>query len=110
MKKEDADKIKCDRCGAVTSLFQHDYGWRCPQCIWNEREIMLEALSACDCYFTYLGQGTGEEMAHELTKAALLLRTHKCTECLGHGKVIIDRGRGYIDRCKTCDGKGVERE
>lgn len=129
MRKEDADKIKCDRCGGVIGLFQHDHGWRCPRCIWNEREIMLEALTACYDYFASLEENHGQmvsdpqcpESTIELTKAALLLKTHRCTECSGHGRVRTDRTRGYegtyknisyldLGICPTCDGKGVEKE
>lgn len=42
MKSEDAKKIKCDRCNAVVGLHRHDTGWRCPSCIWNERENLIE--------------------------------------------------------------------
>jgi len=49
---EEAKKIKCDRCGAVIGLHRHSDGWRCPQCIWNERENLIEwarcLLSATD--------------------------------------------------------------
>lgn len=42
MNSEEVKKIKCDRCGAVIGLYRHDTGWRCPQCIWNERENLIE--------------------------------------------------------------------
>ncbi len=49
---EEAAKIKCDRCRATCGLMQHDYGWRCPTCIWTEREKLIEVarciLSAAD--------------------------------------------------------------
>lgn len=52
MKPEDAKKIKCDRCDAVVSLHRHCTGWRCPSCIWSERENLIEwaksLLSATD--------------------------------------------------------------
>ncbi len=45
-------KIKCDRCGGVVGLHCHSTGWRCPSCIWNERENLIEwaknLLSATD--------------------------------------------------------------
>ncbi len=45
-------KIKCDRCGNRIGLYTHDYGWRCPLCIWTEREKLIEIarclLSAAD--------------------------------------------------------------
>lgn len=42
MKPEDARKIKCDRCSVVVGLHRHSKGWRCPSCIWNERENLIE--------------------------------------------------------------------
>lgn len=52
MKSEDAEKIKCDRCGAVVGLYCLNTGWRCPSCIWSERENLIEwakiLLSATD--------------------------------------------------------------
>ena len=52
MHSEEAKKIKCDRCRAVIGLYRHSSGWRCPQCIWNERENLIEwsksLLSATD--------------------------------------------------------------
>lgn len=52
MNPEEAKKIKCDRCGAVVGLHRHTDGWRCPQCIWDERENLIEwarsLLSATD--------------------------------------------------------------
>lgn len=53
MTPEDAKKFKCDRCGVEArcdksipmewfSLFRHTNGWRCPSCIWNERENLIE--------------------------------------------------------------------
>lgn len=41
MHPEEAKKIKCDRCGATCSLLRHATGWRCTQCIWNERENLI---------------------------------------------------------------------
>lgn len=38
--------IKCDRCGATIGLYTHPNGWRCPECIWNEREQLLESANA----------------------------------------------------------------
>ena len=54
MTSEDAKKIECDRCSGVfaTGLYRHTNGWRCPSCIWNERENLIEwaknLLSATD--------------------------------------------------------------
>jgi ribosomal protein S27AE len=52
MKPEDVKKIKCDRCGVVVGLYQHNKGWRCPPCIWNERKNLIKwsksLLSASD--------------------------------------------------------------
>lgn len=42
MTSEEAKKIKCDRCGVTVGLYRHNKGWRCPQCIWNERENLIE--------------------------------------------------------------------
>lgn len=42
MKQEDAEKIRCDRCKVVFGLYRHKNGWRCPSCIWNERESLIE--------------------------------------------------------------------
>lgn len=42
MTPEEAKKIKCDRCGVTISLYRHANGWRCSQCIWNERENLIE--------------------------------------------------------------------
>lgn len=42
MHSEDVKKIKCDRCGGVIGLFRHRKGWRCPTCIWSERENLIE--------------------------------------------------------------------
>ena len=41
MKKEDADKIKCDRCGCTAGLHQHAKGWRCSECAWKELEKIV---------------------------------------------------------------------
>ncbi len=38
MRSEDAKKMKCDQCGVVVGLYQHDTGYRCPECIWKEKE------------------------------------------------------------------------
>ncbi len=42
MTPEEVKKIKCDRCGVIVGLYRHSKGWRCPQCIWNERENLIE--------------------------------------------------------------------
>lgn len=42
MKPEEASAIKCDRCGAMVGLYRHSNGWRCPLCIWSERENLIE--------------------------------------------------------------------
>ncbi|KKN91239.1 hypothetical protein LCGC14_0221070 [marine sediment metagenome] len=42
MLPEDAKKNKCDRCGVIVSLYRHANGWRCPSCIWNERENLIK--------------------------------------------------------------------
>lgn len=34
-------EIKCDRCGTIAELYRHINGWRCPKCIWNERENLI---------------------------------------------------------------------
>ncbi len=56
MLPEDAKSIKCDRCGVTVSLYRHANGWRCPSCIWNERENLISwaksVLSAPD--YTYI--------------------------------------------------------
>lgn len=41
MTPEDAKKIKCDRCATTFGLYRHSDGWRCPVCIWNERENLI---------------------------------------------------------------------
>lgn len=41
MKSEDIKKIKCDRCDVIVGLHCHSTGWRCPSCIWNERENLI---------------------------------------------------------------------
>lgn len=44
MTSENAKKNKCDRCGSseiVVGLYRHANGWRCPSCIWNERENLI---------------------------------------------------------------------
>jgi len=52
MHSKEAKLMKCDRCKAVVGLYRHNTGWRCPQCIWNERENLIEwaknLLSAVD--------------------------------------------------------------
>lgn len=41
MKREDANKIKCDQCKVVVGLYQYAPGeWRCPECIWKEKELL----------------------------------------------------------------------
>lgn len=42
MNFEDVKKIKCDRCGVVVGLHIHSKGYRCPLCIWNELENLIE--------------------------------------------------------------------
>jgi len=45
MKREDAIKIKCDRCGETCGLYQHSFRkWRCPACIWKERGQLIDTL------------------------------------------------------------------
>ncbi len=55
MHSEDAKKIKCDRCDGVIGLYQHDKGWRCPLCIWKERENLIKqakgVLSSSDYHY-----------------------------------------------------------
>lgn len=41
MNPEEANKIKCDRCGVTAGLYRHSVGWRCPGCIWSERENLI---------------------------------------------------------------------
>ena len=43
MRKEDTVDIKCDLCGVVVDLYLiPDVGWRCPPCIWKERQQLFE--------------------------------------------------------------------
>lgn len=52
MHPDEAKNIKCDRCKTTCGLYRHDTGWRCPSCIWTEREKLIEiamcVLSAAD--------------------------------------------------------------
>lgn len=63
MTPEEAKAIRCDRCGAVVGLHQHRDGWRCPQCIWNERENLIEwarnLLNAIDMSGKHCSLGMG---------------------------------------------------
>ena len=34
--------MKCDRCESIGNLHRHHNGWRCCNCIWNERENLIE--------------------------------------------------------------------
>lgn len=48
MLSEEVKRIKCDRCGVTIGLYTHDTGYRCPDCIWKEKEklrICAERLS-----------------------------------------------------------------
>lgn len=45
MNKNEARKIsdsKCDRCKEGFGLYMYGKGWRCPLCIWTEREKLIE--------------------------------------------------------------------
>ncbi len=36
---------KCDRCGVTIGLLRHNKGYRCPECIWKEREDVIREVN-----------------------------------------------------------------
>lgn len=67
MNPEEAEKlkgIKCDLCGTTAGLFNClPNTWRCPACIWNEREALLGALKQLKdaVYATISGEYTEQD-------------------------------------------------
>ena len=43
MNLDSVRNIKCDTCQVVCGLYMYGEGWRCPECIWKEREKLIEA-------------------------------------------------------------------
>ena len=41
MHPDEVRNIKCDTCTVVCGLYMYGEGWRCPDCIWKEREKLL---------------------------------------------------------------------
>ena len=80
MTPEQAAAIHCDRCKCTCGLMQYEAGrWRCPQCIWDERGRLLEALKdATENYRDAL-----EDMQ------PLLREKHKCDETVAAYEKVI---------------------
>lgn len=56
--------IKCDRCSTTCGIYEHAPGcWRCPACIWKEREAMRETLLFVRGRLAEMGYRHGEMMA-----------------------------------------------
>jgi len=46
MHPDDVKNIKCDTCTVVCGLYMYGQGWRCPECIWKEREKLLAIVNS----------------------------------------------------------------
>lgn len=44
MNPDAVKNIKCDTCRVVCGLHMYGEGWRCPLCIWTEREKLIEVI------------------------------------------------------------------